>query len=285
MTFKKLPKTSHLWQYHLVSLQSHQQKIWTKNNQKTSKRPCWALSKNPFDLGWNSTLLHSIQSHLLGWMERWSSPSNCGIQFCWAEACHGFNTHSDPHISGGDWWHWRENVYIYVAVPVIRVVSECCWRRRWTREVSNYGTSVIFFGEVLLQIAFNERWHIQHHPAQIYWSNFTLGTRDGRKFWINQWAPRRAVVQQYIVDPVLYQFLAQQQRRKVTSNKLPQISKNPGATFFCLKNGCNVVAVESEKDWQRFGGMISHPILSSLLFSLILKLRCLKNFFVSLHPL
>lgn len=68
---------------------------------------------------------------------------------------------------------------------MIRVVSECCWRREWKRAVVyNYGTSVISFGEVLLRIVFNRRWHIEHHPAQLYLSNFTLCTRNGRKFWI-----------------------------------------------------------------------------------------------------
>ena len=79
-----LQTTSYLSQYHLFLFLQKPEKISTWI--ETFKD----LELSPFllDLGWDSTLLHPIQSHLFGWMERWSSPSNSGIEFCWAEACH-----------------------------------------------------------------------------------------------------------------------------------------------------------------------------------------------------
>lgn len=106
----------------------------------------------------------------------------------------------------------------------------------------------------------------------------------------NQPAPRRAVVQQYIVDPVLYQSLAQQQRRMATSNKLPKDIQESRGHIFCprkrLHCGCGWI-------WKRLAKirwkMISQPILFEIPLSLQIsliqkKIRCLKSFLVFLHP-
>ena len=139
---------------------------------------------------------------------------------------------------------------------MIRVVSECCWRREWKRAVVyNDGTSVIFFGEVSLRIAFKGRWHIQHHPAQIYLSNFTLCTRDGRKFWIPISQHQGGLSCNSTSWIRCYTSpLPNSNGGWPLQTSCPKISKNPGATFSVQENGCTVVAVESEKDWQRFGG-------------------------------
>lgn len=181
-------------------------------------------------------------------MERWSSPTNRGIEFCWADAW------GRGLVALGE----RECLYTSSSSNDKGSFWILGWRREWKRASSCcliMGLLSYRLVKFRCGLLFDGRWHIQHHPAQLYLSNFTLCTRDGRKFWILISQHQGGLSCNSTSWIRCYTSpLPNSNGGWPLQTSCPKISKNPGATFSVQENGCTVVAVESEKDWQRFGG-------------------------------
>lgn len=127
---------------------SHQQTFMNQTKNMKKDQLLSSLQKKSLVLlGWNSTLLHSIQSHLLGWLERWSSPSNRGIEFCWADAWWHLEreclyTLSSSSDKGSFWMllkkRMKEGCCLIMGLLSYRLVKFCCGLL-WTED----GTSSI----------------------------------------------------------------------------------------------------------------------------------------------